>query len=128
MQKFRVLIIDDEQVFTSMIKMHLEHYGSYEVKVLLQAKDILNEVHTFKPDVILLDLLLPGIGGIEVCEILNKDGVGIRTPIIIISGIAKEADKLRLYKLGVMDYLVKPLDAKDLMVSIEKVLRSRVKQ
>jgi DNA-binding response OmpR family regulator len=125
MKKKKILLIDDEQDFTELIKMRLEHYGVYEVRVLSSAKDILTYVHEFAPDIILLDLLMPGLGGIEACQMLNHDPIGMSVPIIILSGLDKKADKLEAYKCGVVDYITKPIDWDALIRSIEKIIKEK---
>ncbi len=119
MKKKKILLIDDEQDFTNLVTMRLEHYG-YEIKVLSTAKDILASVHEFIPDVILLDLLMPGLGGIETCQMLDQDPIGMNVPIIVLSGLDKESDKLKAYQCGVVDYIVKPIDWDALIRSIKK--------
>ena len=123
MNKSRILVIDDEKDFVKITKLNLEESGEYEVKGLLSAKDFIPQVHSFKPDVILLDLLMPVIGGIEACQMLNNDPIGKGIPIIILSALDKKTDKIKAYKEGVVDYLVKPIDKKDLIAKIEKVLQ-----
>lgn len=125
MEKKRILVLDDEVNITSMIKTRLEYTGEYEVMTLSDAKDIVLEVRSFKPDCILLDLLMPEIGGIEVCQMLNSDPLGITIPIIVISALDKNVDKIKAYKLGVVDYLTKPFEAKALLYAVEKALKSR---
>lgn len=125
MEKRRVMIIDDEEDFLKVIKLNLEGTGKFEVDTLSNAKDMISRVHSFKPEVILLDLLMPGIGGIEACEMLNSDPIGQGVPIIILSALDKETDKVNAYKRGVVDYLTKPI-GKDLLISkIEKALDSK---
>jgi len=119
----KVLIIDDEENFTKIVKMNLEDTGKFEVMVLSSARDMLKTLRNFKPDVILLDLLMPGIGGIEACDMLNDDSIGQQVPVIILSALDKPADKLKAYKKGVVDYLVKPLESDELILRIEKVLQ-----
>jgi len=123
MGKHRILVIDDEKDFVKITKLNLEETGEYEVMGLLSAKELVSQVHSFKPDVILLDLLMPVIGGIEACQMLNSDPIGKGVPIIVLSALDKKADKVRAYKEGVVDYLVKPIDKKDLIIKIEKVLQ-----
>ena len=118
--KKKVLVVDDEVDLLKIIKLNLEETDNYEVLALSSANDIISQVHIFKPDIILLDILMPGIDGIETCEILNKDPVGEHIPIIILSALDKEADKLKTFKVGVMDYLVKPIKKEDLISTIEK--------
>ena len=121
--KKRVLIIDDEEDFLKITKLNLQECGSFEVMTLPNAKDLISRLHNFKPDVILLDLLMPGIGGIEACEMLNKDPLGQRTPVIILTALQKDSDKISAYREGIVDYLVKPIEKKDLIAKIEKALQ-----
>lgn len=123
MAKKKVLIIDDEEDFVSLVKMNLEQIGDYEVLGLANARDILSNVHNFKPDIILLDLVMPTTGGLEVAQILNEDDMGKGIPVVVISALGKEVDKLKAYKLGVVDYIVKPVGTDNLTVVIEKALR-----
>ena len=126
MDKKKIMIVDDEEDFLSMTKLVLESIGEYEVLTLPTTKDIVAHVHTFCPHVILLDLLMPGIGGLEVCEMLNKDPKGKCIPIIILSALSKDTDKLKAYKLGVVNYLTKPIGKDDLIAKIEKALRYKI--
>lgn len=123
MDKRKVLIIDDEVNFTKMVKLNLEETGRFEVTILSSVKDMLQIMRNFKPDVILLDLLMPGMGGIEACDMLNDDSIGQQVPVIILSALDKPADKLNAYKKGVVDYLVKPIESDELISRIEKVLQ-----
>lgn len=123
--KHKVLVVDDELEVAATIKLFLEHSGDYEVKILVDAKNIVSEMHAFHPDLILMDLIMPEVGGLEACEMLNKDSLGLGTPIIILSGIDKEVDKVRAFKLGVVDYVVKPISRKDLMHIVNKAVGSK---
>ncbi|MFA4993631.1 MAG: response regulator [Candidatus Omnitrophota bacterium] len=121
--KKRVLVVDDETAFLRILKLNLERTGNYEVLTLPGAEDILAQVRAFKPDVILLDIIMSGIKGLDVCEMLNKDPDGARIPIIILSALDKAADKLQAFKIGAVDYLVKPIGKEELIAKIEKALR-----
>jgi len=121
--KKKVLVVDDETDFLKIVKINLEETNNYEVLTLSSANDIVSQVHIFKPDVILLDILMPGIKGIEACEMLNKDSMGERIPIIMLSALDKDTDKLKTFKAGVMDYLVKPVKKEVLISKIEKHLQ-----
>ena len=125
LMKKKILVVDDDESVAGTVKLLLESTNNYQVKILSQAKDILTHVHAFKPDVILLDLLMPDIGGFEVCEMLDNDAVGMGTPIIVISGLDKDVDKVKAYKLGIVDYLVKPITKNDLVASVEKAIKSK---
>lgn len=121
MGKKKVLVVDDEEDFLKITKLNLEE-DNYEVMTLLNSRDIIPCVHSFKPDVILLDMLMPAIGGVEVCEMLNDDPIGAKTPIIIVSALDKHEDKLKAYRVGVVYYLSKPVSKDDLIAKIEKAL------
>jgi len=123
MEKKKVMIVDDEEDFLRITKLNLEKTDKYEVMTLSNANDIIASLHTFKPDVILLDLLMPEVGGMGACEMLNNDPIGINTPIIILSALDKDTDKLKAYKLGIADYLVKPIGKNELVAKIEKTLQ-----
>lgn len=123
MAKSKILIIDDENDFLMITKMNLEDTGKFEVLTLPSAKDVISSLHSFQPDLILLDLLMPGIGGVEVCEILNKDPLGQSVPVIVITALNKSVDKANAYKEGVVDYLVKPIERDELILRIEKAIQ-----
>jgi len=125
MEKIRVMIVDDEEDFIKITKLNLEEGGQYEVLALSTAKDIISQAHIFRPDVILLDILMPAIGGIEACEMLNNDSIGRGIPIIIVSALAKQQDKIKAYRLGVVDYVVKPIEKEQLIAKIEKALQDK---
>lgn len=123
MEKKKVMVIDDEKDFLKMMKMNLEQTDKYDVLGLSSAKDIIHQVHKFNPDIILLDILMPTIGGIEACEMLNNDSVGSKIPIVVITALNKDKDQLKAYKAGVVDYLVKPIEIDEVVAKIEKALQ-----
>ena len=122
-KKRRVMLVDDEEDFLLLEKMNLEQTGKFEVKALSDAKGILYYLHGFKPDIILLDMLMPDVDGIEVCQMLNNDSLGKTIPIIIVSALHTQADQLRAYKMGVVDYIDKPMQIDELVAKIEKALQ-----
>jgi len=125
MSKRKVLIVDDEVDFLKITKLNLEETGKFEVMTSSNAKEIMSLLHNFRPEVILLDLLMPGIGGLEACDMLNNDSVGKGLPIIILSALDKDIDKLSAYKKGVVDYLTKPIEKDVLIAKIEKALEAK---
>ena len=126
--KNKIMIIDDEESFALLLKMRLEASADYEVMVVSEAKDLINRIHVFKPDVILLDLLMPGIGGLDACDMLNNDAVGSTIPIIVVSGLNKSEDKIKAFRFGITDYFVKPVDDAKLIEAIEKAIKSKSEQ
>lgn len=120
MKEKRIMVIDDEEQFLRMMKLNIEELGGYKVLTMAGAKDLIAQIHSFKPHLILLDLLMPGIGGLEACEMLNNDPLGKKIPIIILSALDKDIDKLKAYKLGAVDYITKPVNIDVLIEKIEK--------
>ena len=125
MEKRKVMIVDDESDFLKIAKINLENTGKYEVQTSSDARDIISRVKSFNPDVILLDILMPKIDGAEACRMLNEDSAGERIPIIILSALDTDKDKLMMYKLGVVDFLVKPIEKDELIAKIEKALKNK---
>ena len=126
--KKKIMIIDDEVSFALMLKMRIENSGDYEVRAFSEAKNIISHLRAFKPDVILLDLLMPGTGGLDACDMLNNDSLGQSIPVIVVSGLDKEKDKIKAFKFGVIDYLVKPVDDAKLIKAIEKAIEHKSEQ
>ena len=118
-----MIVVDDEKDFCFFVKKNLEGTDRYDVLTLSNARNVIFQINRFKPDVILLDMLMPGIGGIEVCEMLNDDPFNRSIPIVILSGLDKDCDKLKAYKKGVVDYLIKPIKKEILLTKIEAALK-----
>ena len=121
--KSKILCVDDDPNSLELLKALLT--PKFNVMTLSSAKEIISVLHSFKPDVILLDMLMPGAGGVEVCDMLNNDPLGEKVPIIVISALDKNIDKLAVYKKGIVDYLVKPITKDVLITHLEKILQSR---
>jgi len=117
--------VDDEIDFLKIAKINLEETGKYEVQTLSEAAGIISQVKSFNPDIILLDILMPKIGGVEACRMLKEDPAGRRVPIIILSALDTDKDQLMMYKLGVVDFLTKPIETDELISKIEKALQNK---
>lgn len=124
MKKKKIMLVDDEVDFLRILKLNLENKG-YEVVALSSAKNIVEDVDKHKPDCLLLDLLMPDIGGMDACQMLNNNPLGSKTPIIILSALSKDIDKFKAYELGVLDYITKPVEIDTLISAIEKVTSPR---
>lgn len=119
----KIMAIDDEESILMAVKMNLK--DKYEVLTLLDARDVISQVNRHKPDLILLDILMPAMGGIEVCEMLDGDSIGKNIPIIALTALEKTAVKLKECKRRVVDYCIKPIDKNGLIDKIEKALKNR---
>lgn len=119
--KKRILIADDDAAVLNSLKRLLELSG-FDVEATQDPKEVLPKTKAFKPNLILLDLLMPGIGGLEVCQMLNKDKETNGIPVIIISALSKEEDIKKAYLMGVVGYKIKPYDFSELLREINKTI------
>jgi DNA-binding response OmpR family regulator len=120
--KRRVLIIDDEKDLCDFAKLYLEKKAQYEVEILTDSQDALSTAKSFHPDIVVLDLRMPHVGGFEVMELLNSDKDTQNIPVIVSTALADKADVKKAYRLGASGYIVKPMEFSDLAVEIERVL------
>jgi DNA-binding response OmpR family regulator len=120
----RILIIDDEAVIRKAIRMACEKEG-YEVIEAENGTEGLRQLETGKPDLILLDLMLPDVSGFDVCREIRKSGS--RLPVIILSAKTEEIDIVVGLEIGADDYITKPFRARELLARIAAHLR-RVRQ
>ncbi|MFQ5681100.1 MAG: PleD family two-component system response regulator [Candidatus Omnitrophota bacterium] len=119
--KKRVFIAEDDESGLLSLKKLLSLSG-FEVEGTPHPKEVLSKIKSFKPDVILLDLLMPDLGGLEICQMLNDDKETVGIPIIVVSALAGYADIKQAYKLGVVGYVTKPYDYPNLIQEINKVI------
>lgn len=124
MPKKKIFVADDREEVLSMLKDFLVS-KSYEVLGSKDPKQLIKSIKNFKPDLILLDLLMPDLDGFEICRILNNDPEEQTIPIIIMSGLSDLVDIKRAYTLGVVGYLVKPFDLNIVAQEIEKALTNK---
>src|SRR5260370_2708667 len=115
-----ILVIDDDNNVRDTVGLRLEKEG---VRPILAAdgKAGLQEALTSKPNLILIDLRMPGLPGIEVCKRLRANG--INTPLIVLSAIGEEIDKVLLLEIGADDYIVKPFGTRERLARILAALR-----
>lgn len=114
----KILIVDDEQIILFYIQDLLTSEGNYKVETVGSAEEALQILPTFKPDLILLDIQLPGMSGYDVCKIIRADDRYRFTKIIMISGHAKVDERLRGYEVGADDYIAKPFDNEELLAKV----------
>ena len=118
----RILVVEDERDLALGIRANLEVEG-YEVTVANTGEEALDQARTCAPDLILLDLMLPGISGYDVlAEVRKRDAT---VPVLILSARGEEVDKVRGFRTGADDYLTKPFGVMELIVRIEALLRRR---
>jgi DNA-binding response OmpR family regulator len=123
-EKKRIFIADDDEAGLASLRKMLELSG-FLVESVKDAKYIREKIKAFSPHLLLLDLLMPHLGGLEVCSMLNNDRETAGIPIIIISGLGGYADIKNAYKLGVVGYVTKPYDFSELLKEINKAIISK---
>ena len=117
--KQRILIVDDDENIAELISLYLTK-ECYDTRIVGDGESALSAVKEFVPNLILLDLMLPGIDGYQVCREVRKDS---SIPIIILSAKGEVFDKVLGLELGADDYMEKPFDSKELVARVKAVLR-----
>jgi two-component system, OmpR family, alkaline phosphatase synthesis response regulator PhoP len=115
----RILIVEDDVKTAASVEMYLRH-GGFRTEVARSGPDALHRARDGKPDLVILDLMLPGLGGLEVCTTLRRESP---VPIIILSARSTEPDKLAGLELGADDYVTKPFSPRELVARVRVVLR-----
>ena len=115
----RVLVVDDERIVTEVVERYLKLEG-YEVKVAKDGVQALQIARGWNPNLIVLDLMLPKLDGLEVCRRLRQDN---KVPIIMLTAKGEETDRIVGLELGADDYMVKPFSPRELVARVKSVLR-----
>jgi phosphate regulon transcriptional regulator PhoB len=117
-----VLVVEDEPDIRSLIVHHLEREG-FRCRTATSGGEALARVRSTPPDLVVLDLMLPGMDGLEVCRRLRGDPVTAGLPIIMLTAKADEVDRVVGLEMGADDYLAKPFSIKELVARVRAVLR-----
>ena len=117
----RILVIEDEQDLGTLLEYNLRADG-HEAEVVRTGAAGVTKAKSWKPDLILLDLMLPDIAGGEVARLL-REGSPTRTPIIMVTARGEEGDRVKGLELGADDYVVKPFSVQELLLRVKAVLR-----
>lgn len=118
-EKQKILIVDDDSNIAELISLYLTK-ECFDTKIVNDGEDALSVFSSYEPDLILLDLMLPGIDGYEVCREIRKVSTA---PIIMLSAKGEIFDKVLGLELGADDYIIKPFDSKELVARVKAVLR-----
>ena len=117
----KILIIDDEESFCSLVKMNLERCTNWSVSVATNGSDGIALAGSLKPDLILLDLLMPGISGYDVKRALKNNPMTRNIPVILLTALSVEEAEI-ITQDCIEDYLVKPVSLEMLKKTVEKLL------
>lgn len=122
MSKELLYVVEDEQHIQQLIKYNLETIG-YRVSVFSDGEAALANFETDHPDMFILDIMLPGIDGLEVCKILRSNHKTKTSPIIILTAKGEEFDRVLGLELGADDYITKPFSVRELMARVKALFR-----
>jgi DNA-binding response OmpR family regulator len=114
-----ILVVDDEKILRDMLDYNLRREG-YKVVVAADGNEAISKAYSERPDLIILDLMLPGMNGFEVCRAIRKE---LTTPILMLSAREEEIDKVLGLELGADDYLTKPFGLRELLARVGAMLR-----
>ncbi len=122
MMKGTILVIDDERDLVELVRVNLEKEG-YDVIAATDGQSGIEVITRHKCDLIVLDLMMPGMDGLEVCRKLRGDARLSRTPILMLTARATEADKIVGLEMGADDYMIKPFSPRELVARVKAILR-----
>ena len=123
MAKEKILIVEDEEDIPELVKYNLEREGFGDIRAVETGEEGIAAVKTFIPDLILLDLMLPGIDGLTVCRKLKSNEKTEHVPVIMLTAKSEEADVVVGLEMGADDYITKPFSNKVLLARVRSVLR-----
>ena len=118
----RVLIVDDDPDIVRLVSYNLSHSG-YEVQIATSGREALDLVQKQPPDLIVLDVMLPDVDGLEVCRTLRLQAPSRRIPILMLTARGEEIDRVVGFELGADDYVSKPFSPRELVLRVKSILR-----
>jgi two-component system, OmpR family, alkaline phosphatase synthesis response regulator PhoP len=122
-----ILVVEDERDIADLVKYHLEKAG-FSARVVGDGKQALDLMARDYPDLLILDLMLPGLDGLEVCRRLRGNSATRSIPIIMLTARAEEVDRIVGLELGADDYIPKPFSPRELVARVKAVLRRTIAQ
>lgn len=125
MSKKKILIVDDEENFSYLLKIHFESTGDFEVYTASNGNAGIKLAKEIKPDLFLLDIMMPGEDGYEVLKKVKKDNDLMMIPVIMLTAVSDEKSKVKAAQLYDEAYITKPADFISLKDTVERILRKR---
>lgn len=122
---FKLLVIEDEISLAETLKLNLE-LENYSVEICNDGSKAIEQINNFKPDLLLLDIMLPGINGVDIFKLLRSKGYNM--PVIFLTAKNQFNEKIEGLKLGADDYITKPFDLEELLLRIHNVLKRNTPQ
>jgi len=124
MGKAEILVVEDNRDTLNLLAYNLKNAG-YEVATSMDGADALDKVKSLVPDMVVLDIMLPGMDGFEICREMKKDPRTSHVPVIMLTARGEEVDRIVGLELGADDYVVKPFSPRELLLRIQAVLRRK---
>ncbi len=118
----KIVIIEDERDLAELLAFNLQKEG-FQTVIALDGRTGLEQVKSENPDLVILDLMLPELNGIDLCKLLRKQETTATIPVIMLTAKGEEIDKVVGFEVGADDYLIKPFSTRELMLRIKAVLR-----
>jgi two-component system phosphate regulon response regulator PhoB len=118
----KILVVDDEPEAVELVEFNLKQAG-FEVAVAADGAEALKKARGLVPSLIVLDLMLPEVDGLEVCKMLRRDTATARVPIIMLTAKAAEIDRILGLELGADDYITKPFSPRELVLRVKRILQ-----
>jgi two-component system phosphate regulon response regulator PhoB len=120
----KILVVDDEPDVTTLLAYHLKAAG-HSVQVLNDPRRAVNLAKEFLPDLVILDVMMPDLSGLEICRALRTDPRLKQVPVVFLTAKAEENDRISGLESGADDYVCKPFSTKELMLRVQSLLRRR---
>jgi two-component system, OmpR family, phosphate regulon response regulator PhoB len=118
----KILIVDDEPDVSTLVAYHLKAKG-YQVEVVNDPNRSIGVARTFLPDLVILDVMMPELSGIQICRMLRADAQLKKVPVIFLTAKAEENDRIQGLETGADDYICKPFSTKELVLRVQTILR-----
>lgn len=118
-----ILIVDDEAIILRLLEVNFRLAG-FSVETAARGEDALAKIAVRRPDVIVLDLMLPGLSGLQVLERMRADPEAASVPVVMLSARTQDEDRERSYALGVANYVTKPFEPSDLVEVVRRALEN----
>ncbi len=118
----KIYIVEDEKDIADIIRHYLKNAG-YTVEEFDDGEKALRRIHVSVPDLLLLDLMLPGMDGLELCRLLRSEPATKKLPIIMLTAKGEETDKIVGLEMGADDYITKPFSPKELVARVKALFR-----
>ncbi len=122
----RILVVDDEPDVTELLKYKLEQEG-FECRLLNDPLSFVGQLREFRPHLVLLDIMMPEINGLQLCRIVRADPEMKEVPVIFLTARGETEDRVKGLESGAEDYISKPFDTRELLLRVNKVLNRRGK-